>query len=382
MGHPFTTMTPEMQQWLMQQMQQVGQQPQQGQGMQPLQPSGAPPQMPRLGGNNALTSTGTAVPRVGGIQPAATPPREPKQISGRGAFGSIIGGVMAVKQKMSQDKQQKARAIAGQYIAMMNSGDPKLQQAAQQLLADPKNHKIFDKAISDPTSPEYNGVQQAYQDVVREDQQKAAWQQLQQQMSEAQARMVAEQQRGKYWEQMGEAAGRRGEVTPEDRFKAEQKAQQIKDQIAARKETNDANIAARRKNLEAQIASLEKRTSMQQKGAMARTKERVASDQAIAAMLKQYKNIEQRYSTLDREQTTLEKEISDKPVGSWLTGEDDAFRSRISAIDAQRKVLDDQMDQVGAAVDQMTQGKLIPKKNQEASAGKSTQPKIHDFSKK
>ena len=63
---------------------------------------------------------------------------QPANISGHGALGMVFGGIMMAKQKMSQDKQQKARAIAGQYIAITNGGgDPGT------FMQDPKVHKDF-----------------------------------------------------------------------------------------------------------------------------------------------------------------------------------------------------------------------------------------------
>ena len=376
-----TTLTPEMQMWLRSQLQNMGgqgqqQSAQQGQlpqaqpgQQQPPSPSTGQPQMPQFRGPAFPLPSGQVQRQLGNVPYSAQPTYQKPGVSGHGV-GMFPAAVMAIKQKMHGDKVQKFRGLANEQLAMQQDPDTqaKLQQAASK---DPNMQKALDKkqkefvkmmddAQKDPNSAAAQGIQLAYRDQQQKDAQQQSFEQTRLAMEEIRARIQAEMQRGQYWQQIGAAAGRKGEVTEEDRFKADQKEQVAREQINARLSMNKDNIAARRKNLTDQIASLEKRTAMQQKGAMARTKERVASDQAIAAMLKQYKNVESRYNTLDREQTALEKEISDKPFGSWMTGEDDVYKAKIGAIDAQRKVLDDQMDQIGDTIDQMTQGKLIP----------------------
>lgn len=352
-GQSPDTMTPEQRQFLMAQMQR-------------MIPGMQQPQMPRLGGPNATLPTGTAVPRAGGVQPAATPPRPQGGVSGHGAFGTIIGSVMAVKQKMSNDKREKARALAGQYIAMMNSGDPKLQQAAQQLLGDPKNHKIFDKAISDPNSPEYQGVQMAYRDVMKEDQAKQSFQEMQARIQQQQALAQQEQARARDLQSL---ATTRGQVTESEVYKEEQKNERTKMQIDARLQQSRQSIEAMNKRAANSIASLEKRAALAQRGAKERAGMRQQQSQAANAMLKEYRNIQSEISNLDREQKDMQDNMSRSPITSWITGQADEYTARSAMIESKRTQLETRLQALDASVDAMTQGGVIPREASAAKAG-------------
>ena len=110
--------------------------------------------------------------------------------------------------------------------------------------------------------------------------------------------------------------------------------------IKARMQVNGDNIKTRQENLKKTLESLEKRAKMHEAGATGRSKARIAQDQATNAMIKQYKNVESRYSALEREQTALDKEIADKPIDSWMTGRERGFKARSDKINAKRVMLD------------------------------------------
>lgn len=375
---------------LMQQMQKLG--GQNPAGLQPRQ------QMPQLGGNNATVGSGTAVPRVGGIQPSATPPSLPGRNT-ESTLRGLPGMVMQVKQQKHMDQMNKARALAGQYIAMMNSGDPKLQKAAQQLLADPKNHKVFDKATTDPMSPEYQGVQAAYRDVMQEDAQKAQYQQMQQQMEMQRAQIEATKQLGYQRQAYGEKAERSGDVTAQDVFKADNAKQRTSMQLDSRSRDNQARITAAGERLAKSITSLEKRTQMQQEGATERAgmkesgankrqnQRLTAQNQAVTAMVRQYKNIQAQVAALGREQTALDKERTEHPIEAWATGEDQVFEAKQGALDAKRQALEMQLTQLDTTITQMTQGGVLPQETKTttstpagAPASSQGKPVIHDMS--
>lgn len=353
----FDTLTPDQRTQLMSMMSRLGgnQMPmpgmQQGQPM-PQMPQGQP-QMPRMGPQGSVLPTGSAVPNVGGVRPSAMPARQPSAISGHGALGMVFGGIMMAKQKMSQDKQQKARAIAGQYIAITNGGGD-----TSQFLQDPKVHKIFDKALKDPNSPEAQGIQQAYQDVQRQDQMK-------QQMELAKAQIDATIQYRKAQEEQARAtanwrdtqAGTIGQVTDRDKYLEGQKNQRASQAIQAKLEISSNGIKAAGQRAEAKIKSLEgiaskleagrnARAAASEAGKDKRAGQRLAQTQsAVKDIMKQYSNVRSEISNLEKEQATAEKNA--KGIEAWVTGDADMYNAQAQGIQAQldkQKALLDQYD--------------------------------------
>jgi len=391
------TLSPEQQQQLMSMMSRLGggQMPapgmQQGQPM-PQMPQGQP-QMPRMAPQSgSVLPTGSAVPNVGGVRPSAMPARQPQAISGHGALGMVFGGVMAVKQKLSQDKQQKARAVAGQYIAITNGGgDP------QQFLMDPKVHKIFDKALKDPNSPEAQGIQQAYQDVQRQDMQKQQQQMIQQQMQEAAARI---QQMQAYAQRAGAQANKDeqyGQVTERDQFQEAQRNIRAQQGIQAKLQISANGISALKARTDAKIQSMEKiaqqleagrnaRAATSEAGKDKRAGQRVAQQtSAVKDIMKQYTNIRSQVANLEKEQATAEKNA--KGIESWVSGDADMYTAQAQAIASQLDEKKARLDQLDSAFNAMIAGGVFqapPVETKPTSGGGASgggAPKVIDMTK-
>lgn len=400
------TLTPQMQQALMSMMAGLkGGGPQapgmaQGTNIPQAPPQPSPqmlpqqqPQMPRMGPQGSVLPTGSAVPNVGGVRPSAMPARQPRSISGgTGALGAVFATVMMAKQKMSQDKQQKARAVAGQYIAITNGGgDP------QQMLLDPKVHKIFDKALKDPNSPEAQGIQQAYQDVQRTDMQKQQQQMLQQRMQEVSVRMQQMKAQTEAARALAEQRNQYGEVTDQDKFKAQQKNQLASQAIQAKLQISHDSIAGLKQRSETKIKSLEEMGKLFEKG----RNERAASSEAgkdkragqrlqqqssaVKDVMKQYSNVRSEIANLEREQANAEKNA--KGVEAWATGDADMYQAQAQAIASQLEEKKARLDTLDSSFNAMIAGGVIKAPSVDTSksssggstGGGSSAPKIIDM---
>lgn len=332
------------------------------------------PQAPKLGGNNVMLPGGTASAGVPGVQLSATPPKQAGSVAARG-IGSLPGAVIAVKQQMQRSKSEKARQLTGQYLAMKNSADPKIQQAADALLADPKNHKIFAKATTDPSSPEYAGVQMAYRDMVAQEQQSQAMEEMRAKIQEQQGRAQQqaamaqqEQQRARLYGRQADIAGT---ATEKDQFQEQQKNLRAQMQVNARLQQSRQSIDAMLQRTKATVESLENRAKLHEqnanyraglheRGADKRAGMRQQQNQALNAMLKQYKNIQSEITNLDREQKAAQDDLIKNPISSWVTGQDEQFQANSAQIDAKRQGLEAQLAALDASVDAMTAGGVIP----------------------
>ena len=410
---PVNTLSPEQQAILAQMFKGLSPQPGgspvgpgQTQGMpqtpQQTMPGGMPggPQMPRLGGGQGfMMPSGRAQSSVPGAPFLPGGGYQTKSIRASGV-GALPAAAMAITQKFHNDKVKKYQLLTTEYLT------DKWQDLEQQAQKSPEIAKVLEKkkkefskmvleAQKNPGSAAGQGIQNAYREMQQQDAQQMQFQEMQMKIQEAGARMQAElmraqaeQQRARAYEEM---VGKKGEVTPEDELRIENQNKRAAAAIDAKLKMNRDGIESRRQNVKDQIASLEKRVGMQQSGANyraglheaganKRSKDRIAQDQATNAMIKQYKNVETRYATLDREQTALEKEVADKPISSWMTGQDDIFQAKSAALDARRQALDAEMDQIGTQINQMTQGNIIPAAPAAQSGGGSG-PTIHDFTK-
>lgn len=337
-------------------------------------------QMPQLGGNNIMLPGGTASPGVPGVQMSATPPKQTGSIAARGV-AALPGAVFAVKQSMQRSKTEKARQLAGQYLAMQNADDPKVKQAANQLLADPKNHKIFEKAVTDPGSPEYAGVQMAYRDLVTQEQQSAAMQEMrgkvQEQMAAAQQKQALAQQESANAARMQKQTEQMGTVTDKDKETNRIKEEQIK----ARGEQVTAQIQARLQQTQQQTKAMLDATKMRTRAtvqsATIRGKATVnaASQRAAKAdtyIQGEYKILNQQLTELDRHSKDLAAQITKDT--HWY-GDDDGkadVQSQLSQIEAQRGVLAAQF-QMLQQKDRAFQTSGVTPPPQQQTKGKGTQ---------
>jgi hypothetical protein len=378
---------PQVLQALMAQMaQQKGQQTASGPGAPPTpqippgqmpptgQPSGGPP---RLGGNNVMLPGGTAAPGIPGVQMSATPPKRAGNTTGHGMM-AIPAAVMQAKQNKQRSKTEQARQLAGQYLAMKNSDDPKVQQAADQLLADPKNHKVFDKAVSDPSSPEYAGVQMAYRDQLAQEQQGQAMQEMRAKVQEQQA--AAQQKQALAAQEQAKAADlrkqteQRGTVTELDQAKLDAKMEQVTAQIKAKMLQTQTSTQAMLQAVNARVAGAVKVAGIKEQGAKTRQASKIDT-----YILGEYKALQGQLNELDRQTKDLTSHL-DKTT-HWYSDPDDKndVQQQLAQIDAQRGVLMQQY-QMLQQKDQAFQRSGLVAPPQSTTPGPNSVT-VHDFSK-
>lgn len=335
------------------------------QGSQPpqMQPSGQQPQMPQFstGRGTMMLLGGTASPSVPGVPQSATPPRQPSQMRASGV-AAIPGAVMAVKQKMQQDKVQKARQLASQYIALKQSDDPNVQKTADAMMSDPKVHKIFDKATTDPNSPEYQGVQMAYRDQMSQEEQKIAMQEMkskmQQQQASTQHQQALARQADATANQRQAQADTAGQVTEADKFKAEQRMNQVTAQIQSRlqqtSQTTQRMMEATKLRIEGSIKVAQIRGSATVSAAGKRAN---ATNNYI---IQEYKALNSQLTDLDRTSTALSAQLAKQT--HWY-GDDEGkadIQQKISQIEAQRTVLTQQFQMLQQKDQAFTRSGLVP----------------------
>jgi len=365
----------------------------QGNGMQPPQmPQQS--QMPRLGGNNTQLPSGTAIPAFRGMPMSAQPTYQPKSVSGHG-IGMLPAAVMAFKQASHQKSVQKARGLVDEWLAQQDNPDTQknLEKLAQQdpkiakVLEEKKKQlaKVHDEAMKDPNSAAAQGIQLAYQDQQAKEQQKQAAQEQQMKMQQMQAQMQAEQARAQYWKQYGEAAERKGEVTPEDIYKQQQQNERTKMTIQGGLDRTVLSITNMNTRTNAKIASLEKIAALHEKGSSERAKMRGQQSQAATAMIRQYKNIQSEITNLDREQKDMQDNMAKSPITSWWSGASAEYEARSQAIEAKRTMLEGRLQQLDESVSQMQQGGVLPQDSDiptpvtSGATDHPAGPKIHDF---
>lgn len=367
------SLTPEMQQALMRMLQPGGQGMQPGMMQPPVQSGqqgGGQPQMPRMGGNNQVMPSGTAVPMVPGVPMSATPPRPTSAIAGSG-IGMIPAAVAAIKQGMSQKKAQKARASASEWIAIQQ--DPNMKKQLEELAkSDPKLAKVlekkqqdfikmYDNAIKDPNSPEYQGIQMAYRDQLSQEQQKIEMTKMKAQADAEQAKVGAEQARGKQEEAHAalyeKQAEQEGQVTPAKQAEITQK---------------NAAQAEATKRIQMQVDQRIKTTRMQIDGMLKATDKRVAAmrdalgvskdDKTVSNLAKDYSNLNAQIKTLNDESSKMQKDLSDHPIKyeMWSTEEGAKIRNKIEANQAQTQILQQQLKLIEQKRQIMLQMGVLP----------------------
>lgn len=103
-----------------------------------------------------------------------------------GAMQNIGESVQRFKQIAYDKKLNEAKGLALRYIAQKQAGGL-LAGEADKMLMDEKVQKVFDKAMKDPTGPEYFGIQQAYADAMSQEAAKAKMTELMSGVAQAQA---------------------------------------------------------------------------------------------------------------------------------------------------------------------------------------------------
>jgi hypothetical protein len=329
---------------------------------------------------------------------SAAPPYQPKAIHGQG-IGMLPAAVMAFKQASHKKKVEKSRGLVDEWLAQQTDPDAqkKLEQLAQ---SDPKIAKVLeqkkkelskvhDEAMKDPNSAAAQGIQLAYRDQQAKEQQKQEAEEQRLKMQYMQSQIAAEQARAEQWRQLGEAAGRKGEVSPEDIYKQQQQNERTKMIVQGGLDRTVVSITNMNSRAAAKIASLEKIAAAAQEGANKRAGMRGQQSQAATAMLRQYKNIQSEITNLDREQKDMQDNMARSPVTSWLSGAAEDYQARSLEIESKRAALEGRLQQLDESVNQMQQGGVLPEIPTPISSGATDQPnnppanvKIHDFTKR
>jgi hypothetical protein len=166
-----------------------------GQGGAP-DASGGGGAMPQMGPGNMQLASGKASPLIPGVAQSNQPAKQQSGIRASG-IAALPFAAVAIKQKITQDKITKYRAMANEWIA--NKMDPTSASAMQKkakenpdiakALAkkDKEFVKMVDEAMKDPTSAAAQGIQQAYRDQKKEDEKAQMDQQMQERMRQMQA---------------------------------------------------------------------------------------------------------------------------------------------------------------------------------------------------
>jgi hypothetical protein len=336
--------------------------------IQPPQPAAVQQALPQFQNNprGALLPTGSTVPTPRGIQPNAGVPPMGRQggMSGQGMFPAIIGGVIQAKRAFANQKMEKARQLANSWIALAGGGDPQLKQQADAMMNDPKVHKIFDKAMKDPTSPEAQGIQMAYQDQQQKDLQKMAIQEQRTKAQQVYALMMAEMSRARQSEAAGNLSQTRadmyGQVTDAERYKQQQQNQRTMATIQARMQMARNALEGMDRRARMRIGALERIAALHEKGATGRATMRTQQNQALNAKIKQYKNLQSEVANLIHQQKDLDADILNHPVAEWVSGQSDEYQAKAAAIADRQQTLQQQMDDLNSEINDMTTGGVIP----------------------
>jgi hypothetical protein len=357
------SLTPQQQQQLLMMMQQRQQQaaPQTGQGQVPGGGQSAgqgqqPPQMSQMpsqqsqqmaqfqtGRSTMQLPSGTVSPAVPGVPYSATPPNS-KPSGGGGTTmraTGLVAAVMAVKQSQSQNKMQKARQLTSQYLALKQNGDPQVQKTADAMMQDPKVHKIFDKAINDPSSPEYQGVQMAYRDIEDQEQRQKQMQEMQSKIESqsalSQQRLSLAQQESAYAERAKTQASQMGQVTPAEQAKLDEKMKQATIQIQGRLDQTQMQTSTMLKVVDARVSAMRDvaRINAGAKLGAAGMRQQAASQ----AIFKEYKALQDQANELDRQSKDLKAHL-DKNT-HWYGDADDAdeVQGQLMQIETKKAVL-------------------------------------------
>lgn len=330
----------------------------------PMQPPPTPPSNPP-GWTQSPTGSGEVIPQIGRI-PALNQGMTGgggAQGGGGGRFalqaGGPLGMLMAVgfaaHQRANEKKTMQSRDYALEYSDVLRGRGQ--DAASQWLAADNKRMRWFTNA-TDPRKtggPEYQGVQQAYQQEAGLEQQKQQWQ------AQQAATAAQEEWKKAQAENLRSQAATRGQITPAMTYQAGQKNVLATMQMQTRRQIAQGNNAAKMQQLQSTLASLEKRTQItatsREKAAGIRATGQV---QAARTMLQLGRNYQAQYNAFDKQYSDLQKqrdavmkqqqkllEEQDKhPILSRLPGESEVFDQRQQDLTDQIGSIDAQMDQI------------------------------------
>jgi len=355
--------TPQLTPQALQQFIQMMQQRQQQGGAQP--PSGGMPnpqqaQPSQATGGNAPMSEMPPVKTLPGIAPMPQGPQSQTTTRLQG----IPAAVMMIKQGMHQQKIQKAKSLTDWFIAMQDpqtkqqvqkavSGDPKLQKAFEKKMHD--YTKMYDKALTDPNSPEGQGVQAAYRAQQQQAQQQQEWQTKQAQIQAIQNQknaLAAEEQR---------RTQLMGTVTDAERFKEQQKNVRAQATIDSQITRQAAQIAAQNAQLTQKLTVMKQIAEMREGGLNARAGQRQQQSQAAQALYKQAQAQQNELNELERRRKDIADNMQKHPVLDWFSDEGQNAKAQLDLIDGQINQLQGKQQVLFQSFDQMQQVGLIPK---------------------
>ena len=393
---------PGLQQAIMQMMMKQGaQQPSQipggGGGMPQGVPQGGPPQatpqMPQFGGQGSMQGSGRATPNIPGISESAMPQRQSGRSSASGV-AQIPFAAMAIKQKIHSNAVQKYRALANDWLAQQQNPDSQksMQQAAQN---DPniakaleKKQKEFtkmsDEAMKDPNSAAAQGIQAAYQDQRSKDAQQQEAQMNQAKLQEQQARAESERALAYFRTKMGDT---RGEVTPEDQYKASQQNWRMSQQIASRSQQLTQRLTAQSNENKLRLDQMKQIAEMKESGLNKRSSQRQAQSQAAMTLYHQAQALDVQYRSLVTEHSNLQTNLSSHAAMNWVTGEGDDLQAKLAENEAKQQELSQKLQSVYSSFDQMQAAGVIAQPQSDIptpmSSGATDRPKsgpvIHDM---
>lgn len=324
-------------------------QPGQPGAMQPPAPQQGNTQQPQFqsGGSTMMLPGGTASPAITGIPMSATPPGEKPRLTGTG----IMGSVLAIKNNFQDKRVQKARTLASQQIAMLQNPemkksmddaakkDPNVAKALEKQQKD--WIKIYDKAMTDPNSAEYQGVQMAYRDQIQQEQQDVSMREMQAKMEEQRSR-VQQQQALSQQEQARAGLLQRqtqlaGTETEADKAKLDARMEQVTAQIKARMLQSQAQVKAMLEATKIRATSAVQSAAIRAGGTVKAAQAR--QNKADQYIINEYKALNQQLNELDKQSKDLQSHL-DKTTHWYADPEDKAdVQQQLSQIEAQRGVL-------------------------------------------
>ena len=333
-----------------------------GQMRPPQMPQGQPriPQMPppqQGGGGGIVLPSGQASRGVPGV---------PMSAGGQGVterFRQMPGAAFRIQQEMHQRNVEKYRQLANRWIAMASQGDP-MKVLAQQGQASPemgkaveKLKKEFTKMIKDamePNSAASQGVQMAYQDQEKQQQQRMATQQL---MAEIQRQQAMAQ----YYSQRPEETAFKEEELDKRQQVAEQgKFQRFQMQTQARWQQQQTQIQAALTKLKSQQDFLKQITQMKEASATGRARMRTQQANAANVLLKQCQDYDSELGRLVAERNNLQKEIAEHPLSGLIGGESDEMQLQMQTVDQQIAGVMQQIQGINTQIGAMTAGGILP----------------------
>lgn len=305
-------------------------------------------------------------------------------------ISGVASGYVAYKQTQFKKKVQEAKAAA---MVQLQQQNPQFQQAVQTASkANPEAQKafeksqekwmkIYEKAMSDPNSPEYYGIQQAYQEAMTQAQLRDQAQEQKEKIAQAVATRQAEQARAE-----AERARASSYGTPEQEHKY--KMEEIQAQNEGRLAKANADNATRLKQTIQRGQDMLRVQQERNKAAFAKIDvdkmkagQKTKQDASVMAVFRQSKALEDQINGVIK---------AAKPYQDWLDKHSiqDSFdsdqavaaRNQIALYDAQLNDLRQKQDSVNMAIDALTgAGKLQPAAPEPSSAPPKG-AKVYDMS--